>query len=100
MVKWLPTDQMQATLFGWISCNQLLTSRAGRRPALDLSPCVFNELTRRIACPITRRDRDLSFHEPIPDGHDVSGVGASRSIAQRLLETASRGGKRERPTPK
>ena len=33
------------------------------RPALILSPRVFNELTNRcIACPITRRDRDWSFH--------------------------------------
>ena len=29
---------------------------------------------RCIACPITRRDRDWSFHVPIPDGHEVSGV--------------------------
>ena len=35
----------------------------------------LNQLTVRcIACPIMRRDRDWSFHVPIPDGHEVSGV--------------------------
>ena len=49
--------------------------QAGRRPALILSPRVFNELTNRcIACPITRRDRDWSLHVPIPDGLEISGV--------------------------
>jgi mRNA interferase MazF len=49
--------------------------QAGRRPALVLSPRVFNELTSRcIACPITRRDRDWSFHVLIPGGHEISGV--------------------------
>jgi mRNA interferase MazF len=49
--------------------------QAGRRPALVLSPRVFNELTNRcIACPITRRDRDWSFHVPIPNGLEIGGV--------------------------
>ena len=49
--------------------------QAGRRPALVLSPRAFNELTGRcIACPITRRDRDWSFHVAIPDGDEISGV--------------------------
>ena len=50
-----------------------------QQPALHdevrLSPRVFNELTARcIACPVTWRDRDWSFHVPIPDGHEISGV--------------------------
>src|SRR5262245_3866183 len=49
--------------------------QAGRRPALVLSPRVFNELTGRcIACPITRCDREWSFHVPIPDGSEITGV--------------------------
>ena len=49
--------------------------QAGRRPALVLSPRAFNELTGRcIACTITSRDRDWSFHVAIPDGHEVRGV--------------------------
>ena len=55
--------------------QQVANEQAARRPALVLSPRVFNELTGRcIACPITRRDRDWSFQVPIPDGHEISGV--------------------------
>ena len=65
---------MQATSFGSICYNRLLTSKPDAA-ALVLSPRIFNELTGRcIACPITRRDRDWSFHVPIPDGHEISGV--------------------------
>ena len=49
--------------------------QAGRRPALVLSPRAFNKLTGRcIACPITLRDRDWSFHVVIPEGQKISGV--------------------------
>jgi mRNA interferase MazF len=60
----------------WLDFLQSVANeQAGRRPALVLSPRVFNELTGRcIACPITGRDRDWSFHVPIPDGHEISGV--------------------------
>lgn len=60
----------------WLDFQQAVANeQAGRRPALVLSPIAFNELTGRcIACPITRRDRDWSFHVAIPDGDEVSGV--------------------------
>jgi len=60
----------------WLDFLQPVANKqAGRRSALVLSPRVFNELTGRcIACPITRRDRDWSFHVSIPDGHEISGV--------------------------
>ena len=60
----------------WLDFLQMVAiEQAGRRPALVLSPHVFNQLTGRcIACPITRRDRHWSFHVPIPDGHEISGV--------------------------
>jgi len=60
----------------WLDFLQAIANeQSGRRPALVLSPSAFNELTGRcIACPITRRDRDWSFHVPIPDGHEISGV--------------------------
>ena len=59
----------------WLDFLQSVANeQAGRRPALVLSPRVFNELTGRcIACPITRRDRDWSFHVSIPDGDEISG---------------------------
>jgi mRNA interferase MazF len=51
------------------------SEQAERRPALVLTPRAFNELTGRcMACPITSRDRDWSFHVAIPEGHEVSGV--------------------------
>ena len=60
----------------WLDFLQpVANEQAGRRPALVLSPRVFNKLTGRcIACPITRRDRDWSFHVLIPDGCEISGV--------------------------
>ena len=60
----------------WLDFQQAIANeQAGRRPALVLSPLAFNELTGRcIACPITRRDREWSFHVAIPDIDGVSGV--------------------------
>ena len=60
----------------WLDFLQSVANeQAGRRPALVLSPLAFNELTGRcIACPITRRDRNWSFHVAIPDNDEISGV--------------------------
>jgi mRNA interferase MazF len=60
----------------WLDFQQSVANeQAGRRPALVLSPFAFNQLTGRcIACPITRRDRDWSFHVPLPDSDEISGV--------------------------
>ncbi len=60
----------------WLDFLQSVANeQAGRRPAFVLSPRAFNELTGRcIACPVTRRDRNWSFHVPIPDGNEISGV--------------------------
>jgi len=60
----------------WLGFLQATANeQAGRRPALVLSPRAFNELTGRcVACPITRRDRDWSFHVAITDIDDVQGV--------------------------
>ena len=60
----------------WLDFLQTIANeQAGRRPALVLSPRIFNELTGRcIACPITRRDRDWSFHVPLPVGDEISDV--------------------------
>ena len=60
----------------WLDFLQSVANeQAGRRPALVLSPLVFNQLTGRcIACPITRRDRDWSFHVGLPEGEEIGGV--------------------------
>ena len=60
----------------WLDFLQAIANeQAGRRPALVLSPRAFNGLTGRcLACPITRRDRDWSFHVAITGADDVQGV--------------------------
>jgi mRNA interferase MazF len=60
----------------WLDFLQpVADEQAGRRPALVLTPQVFNELTGRcIACPITRRDRAWSFHVAMPASHEITGV--------------------------
>ena len=60
----------------WLDFQQSVANeQAGRRPALVLSPLVFNQLTGRcIACPITRRDRDWSFQVALPEDEEISGV--------------------------
>ena len=60
----------------WLDFLQSIANeQAGRRPALVLSPRIFNELTGRcVACPITRRDRDWSFHVPIADGPEITAL--------------------------
>jgi mRNA interferase MazF len=60
----------------WLDFLQAIANeQAGRRPALVLSPRAFNELTGRcVACPITRRDRDWSFHVAMTGIDDVQGV--------------------------
>jgi mRNA interferase MazF len=55
--------------------QSVANEQAGRRPSLVLSPRAFNQLTGRcMACPITRPDRDWSFHVAIPESDEISGV--------------------------
>jgi mRNA interferase MazF len=55
--------------------QSVANEQAGRWFALVLSPLAFNKLTGRcVVCPITRRDRDWSFHVPLPDSDEISGV--------------------------
>jgi mRNA-degrading endonuclease toxin of MazEF toxin-antitoxin module len=65
---------------GQVRVRHEIAMRAGQR-------CVFNQLTGRcIACPITRRDRDWSFHVPIPDGCEISGVVQADQLRSVLWE--------------
>lgn len=49
--------------------------QAGQRPAMVLSPRVYNERTKLcIACPITGQSKGYPFETPIPHGHGVYGV--------------------------
>ena len=47
----------------------------GRRPALILSPRVYNSKARlAIACPITSQVKGYPFEVPLPQGARISGV--------------------------
>jgi len=47
----------------------------GRRPALILSPRVYNSKARlAIACPITTRVKGYPFEVPLPSGAAITGV--------------------------
>ena len=46
----------------------------GRRPGLIISNHLFNQATGlAIACPITKTDRRIPFHLPVPSGSSLSG---------------------------
>jgi mRNA interferase MazF len=47
----------------------------GRRPALILSPRIYNSKARlAIACPITSQAKGYPFEVPLPPGDKISGV--------------------------
>lgn len=60
----------------WISLNpQAGHEHAGRRPALVLSPGVYNgKVGLAVFCPITSQEKGYPFEVNIPDGLDVTGV--------------------------
>jgi len=62
----------------------------GRRPALVLSPRVYNEARRMcLACPITSRIRDWPFEVVLPEGCDIRGAVIADQI--RNLSWTERG---------
>ncbi len=69
----------------WLDFSETVgNEQAGRRPALVLSPRAYNELTGRcLACPITKRDRDWSFHVAVVETkvEGVAQVDQIRSIS-------------------
>lgn len=60
----------------WVTLNpQAGHEQAGRRPALVLSPAVYNERAGlAIFCPITSQIKGYPFEVRIPEGLAVSGV--------------------------
>ena len=60
----------------WLTFNpQTGHEQAGRRPALVLSPQVYNvKVGLAILCPITNQIKGYPFEVVIPDGLPVSGV--------------------------
>lgn len=60
----------------WLTCDpQTGHEQRGRRPALILSPRVYNAKARlAIACPITTHVKGYPFEVPLPPGGKISGV--------------------------
>ncbi|MBI4405686.1 MAG: endoribonuclease MazF [Deltaproteobacteria bacterium] len=49
--------------------------QAGKRPALVLSPFLYNQKTRlMVCCPITSKVKGYPFEVPLPDRFKLSGV--------------------------
>ena len=60
----------------WLTFDpQVGHEQRGRRPALILSPRVYNSKARlAIACPITTQVKGYPFEVPLPAGGKISGV--------------------------
>ncbi len=68
--------------FVWLTFDpQAGHEQAGRRPALIVSPKVYNQKAGlAIACPISTRIKGYPFEVPIPAGCRVSGVVLSDQV--------------------
>ncbi len=62
--------------FVWLTFDpQAGREQAGRRPALVLSPKIYNlKSGLALACPITNQTKGYPFEVPVPVGHGASGV--------------------------
>jgi len=60
----------------WLTCDPRAShEQRGRRPALILSPRVYNaKALLAIACPITSQVKGYPFEVPLPTGGKISGV--------------------------
>ena len=60
----------------WLTFDpQAGREQAGRRPALVLSPTIYNERSGlAVVCPVTRRSKGYPFEVPLPVEQKVSGV--------------------------
>jgi mRNA interferase MazF len=60
----------------WLTFDpQAGREQAGRRPALVLSPRIYNTRSGlALVCPITNQAKGYPFEVDVPDGHGVTGV--------------------------
>ncbi len=60
----------------WLTFDpQAGREQRGRRPALVLSPRIYNERAQlAVACPITSKAKGYSFEVALPEGGPVTGV--------------------------
>jgi mRNA interferase MazF len=80
----------------WVNFSpQLGREQAGRRPAVVLSPRVYNEkASLAIVCPITSKTKGYPFEVPIPPGSRIQGVVLAdhlKSLDWRLLQAQKAG---------
>lgn len=75
----------------WLEFNpQAGHERAGRRPALVLSPCAYNALVGlALVCPIATQVKGYPFEVVIPDGARISAKISQAVFARRLNTSAS-----------
>ena len=67
--------------------------QAGRRPALVLSPRIYNQKSGlALVCPVTNQTKSYPFEVPIPSDHGVTGV----IMADQLKSTDWRARRAER----
>ena len=66
----------------WLSFNpQSGHEQSGRRPALVISPHIYNEKTSlAILCPVTSQVKDYPFEVKIPDNLEITGVVLSDQV--------------------
>ena len=84
----------------WLSFSpQAGHEQAGHRPALVLSPRVYNERSSvALVCPITSRIREHPFEVPLPSHGPVTGVVLADQI--RSLDWRARGARFESQAPR
>ena len=72
----------------WLSFSpQAGHEQAGRRPAVAISPAVYNSRTGlALFCPITNQAKGYPFEVAIPNNLPVSGVAPGRSSQEPGLE--------------
>ena len=60
----------------WLTFDpQAGREQAGRRPALVISPRIYNcRSGLALACPITNQAKGYPFEAPVPSGHGATGV--------------------------
>lgn len=83
----------------WLDFDpQAGTEQAGRRPALVLSPALYNRPTgRALVVPVTSRVRGYPFEVPLPEGLAVRGVALADQL--RIVDLRARRARPIEPAP-
>jgi mRNA interferase MazF len=73
----------------WLDFNpQSGHEQAGRRPAIVLSPRIYNRKAGLcVVCPITNQPKGYPFEVPLPSGLNVGGVALSDQVKSLSWQT-------------